>query len=98
MIQRTSVRGISQQGRSATGVRVMNPREDDKVSAVALIVESEDESGETTLDVSGEEIHVEATEPPDDNGVIVADDDEALEADASEVEETEDGTEPGTED
>ena len=56
MIQRTGVKGISQQGRSATGVRVMNPREDDQVSAVALIAESEDESGEPTLDVEGEEL------------------------------------------
>jgi DNA gyrase subunit A len=41
MVQRTSVRGISRQGRDATGVRVMNVREDDRVSAVALVVESE---------------------------------------------------------
>jgi DNA gyrase subunit A len=41
MVQRTGVRGISQQGRTATGVRVMNLREDDRVSAVALVVESE---------------------------------------------------------
>ncbi len=41
MVQRTSVRGISQQGRAATGVRVMNVRDDDSVSAVALIVETE---------------------------------------------------------
>ncbi|MGH2926608.1 MAG: DNA gyrase C-terminal beta-propeller domain-containing protein, partial [Solirubrobacteraceae bacterium] len=41
MVQRTAVRGISQQGRAATGVRVMNVREGDKVSAVALVVESE---------------------------------------------------------
>ena len=41
MVQRTGVRGISQQGRSATGVRVMNIRDDDQVSAVALVVESE---------------------------------------------------------
>ncbi len=41
MVQRTGVRGISQQGRSATGVRVMNVREDDVVRAVALVVESE---------------------------------------------------------
>jgi DNA gyrase subunit A len=40
MVQRTSERGISQQGRSATGVRVMNMRDEDHVSAVALIVES----------------------------------------------------------
>jgi DNA gyrase subunit A len=41
MVQRTGVRGISQQGRSATGVRVMNVRDDDRVSAVAVVVESE---------------------------------------------------------
>jgi DNA gyrase subunit A len=41
MVQRTAVRGISQQGRAATGVRVMNIRDDDQVSAVALVVESE---------------------------------------------------------
>src|SRR4051795_4159483 len=41
MVQRTGARGISQQGRTATGVRVMNVRDDDRVSAVALIVESD---------------------------------------------------------
>jgi DNA gyrase subunit A len=41
MVQRTGVRGISQQGRAATGVRVMNIRDDDRVSAVALVVESD---------------------------------------------------------
>jgi DNA gyrase subunit A len=48
MVQRTGVRGISQQGRSATGVRVMNVREEDLVRAVALVVESEpdDEAGD----------------------------------------------------
>ncbi|MBA3301100.1 MAG: DNA gyrase subunit A, partial [Thermoleophilaceae bacterium] len=40
MVQRTSVRGISQQGRPAQGVRVMNLREDDLVSAVALVMEA----------------------------------------------------------
>ena len=45
MVQRTAVRGISQQGRSATGVRVMNVREDDRVRAVALVVESEPDNG-----------------------------------------------------
>jgi DNA gyrase subunit A len=43
MVQRTSAGGISQQGRSATGVRVMNLKEDDLVSAVALIVDAGDE-------------------------------------------------------
>jgi DNA gyrase subunit A len=41
MVQRTSARGISQQGRAATGVRVMNVREDDSVRAIALVVESD---------------------------------------------------------
>jgi DNA gyrase subunit A len=41
MVQRTSVRGINSYGRSSQGVRVMNIRDDDQVSAVALVVESE---------------------------------------------------------
>jgi DNA gyrase subunit A len=48
MVQRTSVRGISRQGRPAQGVRVMNLREDDVVSAVALVME---ESAETAARV-----------------------------------------------
>jgi DNA gyrase subunit A len=73
MIQRTGVKGISQQGRSATGVRLMNPREGDQVSAVALIVESEDESGETTLDVSGEEVVLDGSGDLGDVGTAVGD-------------------------
>jgi DNA gyrase subunit A len=42
MVQRTSAGGISQQGRSATGVRVMNLKEDDLVSAVALVVDTDE--------------------------------------------------------
>ncbi len=44
MVQRTSVRGINRYGRSSQGVRVMNIRDDDQVSAVALVVESEAET------------------------------------------------------
>ena len=40
MVQRTSVKGISQMGRPTQGVRVMNMKEDDRVSAVALVIES----------------------------------------------------------
>jgi DNA gyrase subunit A len=40
MVQRTAVKGISKQGRPAQGVRVMNLREDDRVSAVALVMEA----------------------------------------------------------
>jgi DNA gyrase subunit A len=41
MVQRTGVRGIRRTGRAAQGVTVMNVREEDRVSAVALVVESE---------------------------------------------------------
>jgi DNA gyrase subunit A len=42
MVQRTSVGGISQMGRATQGVKVMNIKDDDRVSAVALVVESEE--------------------------------------------------------
>jgi DNA gyrase subunit A len=45
------VKGISKQGRPAQGVRVMNLREDDTVSAVALVMESAaDTSAQVELD------------------------------------------------
>ena len=46
MVQRTSVSGISQMGRSTQGVKVMNIKDDDVVSAVALVVESDSSEGE----------------------------------------------------
>ncbi len=51
MVQRTAVRGISKQGRPAQGVRVMNLREDDRVSAVALVMEA---STDTAAQVQGD--------------------------------------------
>ena len=45
MVQRTGVKGISKQGRPAQGVRVMNLRDDDVVSAVALVMETPAETG-----------------------------------------------------
>src|SRR6202043_3053333 len=48
MVQRTSAGGISQQGRSATGVRAMNLKDEDLVSAVALVVDpGEDVAGDS---------------------------------------------------
>ena len=41
MVQRTSVRGINRYGRASQGVKVMNMKEDDTVSAVALVMDSE---------------------------------------------------------
>jgi DNA gyrase subunit A len=50
MVQRTSVRGINRYGRASQGVRVMNIRDDDQVSAVALVVESEAATAATVLE------------------------------------------------
>ena len=41
MVQRTGVRGINRYGRASQGVKVMNMKDDDTVSAVALVMESE---------------------------------------------------------
>jgi DNA gyrase subunit A len=46
MVQRTPVRGINRYGRASQGVRLMNLREDDIVSAVALVAESADDVAE----------------------------------------------------
>jgi DNA gyrase subunit A len=40
MVQRTGASGISRYGRASQGVRVMNIRDDDLVSAVALVAEA----------------------------------------------------------
>ena len=50
MVQRTSVRGINRYGRSSQGVRVMNIRDDDQVSAVALVAESEADTAAPVVD------------------------------------------------
>ncbi|MBV9801597.1 MAG: DNA gyrase subunit A, partial [Solirubrobacterales bacterium] len=66
MVQRTSVRGISRYGRASQGVRLMNIRDDDQVSAVALVVESEASTAAQVADdpdAVGEESMGEAAEP-----------------------------------
>jgi DNA gyrase subunit A len=50
MVQRTSVRGINRYGRASQGVRLMNLREDDQVSAVALVMESEAATADKVVD------------------------------------------------
>ncbi len=70
MVQRTSVRGINRYGRASQGVRVMNIRDDDQVSAVALVVESE---ADTAAKVAG------------DGPVSVADDDVVADAAAADL-------------
>jgi DNA gyrase subunit A len=59
MVQRTGVRGISRYGRASQGVKVMNIRDEDRVSAVALVVE---DSAETAAQVAAEEGPVDAGE------------------------------------
>ncbi|MEA2368798.1 MAG: gyrase subunit, partial [Thermoleophilaceae bacterium] len=51
MVQRTGVEGISLYGRASQGVRVMNLREGDEVSAVALVMET---SADTAAEVAEE--------------------------------------------
>jgi len=46
MVQRTQAGGISQMGRATQGVKVMNMKDDDCVSAVALVVDEEDDGAE----------------------------------------------------
>ena len=53
MVQRTAVGGINRYGRAAQGVKVMNIRDDDEVSAVAIAAEG---SGDTAATVEGEEL------------------------------------------
>jgi DNA gyrase subunit A len=82
MVQRTSVRGINRYGRSSQGVRVMNIRDDDQVSAVALIVESEAATAAPVLedgapvDLADSATPIELTDP------ALADDDAVDDGDA----------------
>jgi DNA gyrase subunit A len=62
MVQRTAVAGISQQGRSATGVRLMNLKDEDVVSAVALVVDTGEDS-EAPEELSPEELSPEELSP-----------------------------------
>jgi DNA gyrase subunit A len=70
MVQRTSVRGINLYGRASQGVRLMNLRDDDQVSAVALVVESEAQTAAPVAENGGA-----AANPPlaADNGAPESD-------------------------
>jgi DNA gyrase subunit A len=52
MVQRTAARGINRYGRSSQGVRVMNVRDDDHVSAVALVMDSDADTGAAVEDLA----------------------------------------------
>jgi DNA gyrase subunit A len=62
MVQRTNAAGISLMGRATQGVRVMNLRDDDRVSAVALVVESAAAVAEEAEEAA--EVAAAAAKPP----------------------------------
>src|SRR5689334_965267 len=73
MVQRTSVRGISRYGRASQGVKLMNIRDDDQVSAVALVVESDAPTAATVAEPdelsAGPDIEVPSDDDtPGENG------------------------------
>ncbi len=88
MVQRTSVRGINRYGRASQGVRVMNIRDDDQVSAVALVVESDAPTAATVVesdappealsdapaDLSTDDVPDASPEPPDSDDDADSDD------------------------
>lgn len=67
---------VSQQGRTAQGVRVMNLREGDSVSALAKVVSSRGEDGRGTSDelslddITGEEVTGESSAGPMEPGML----------------------------
>jgi DNA gyrase subunit A len=77
MVQRTSVRGINRYGRASQGVRVMNIRDDDQVSAVALVVESEAQTAAQVIGDNGDNGATPVAEEP----TALADDAPALSGD-----------------
>jgi DNA gyrase subunit A len=73
MVQRTPVRGINRYGRASQGVRLMNLRDDDIVSAVALVAESATDADADT-DVEAEGRPPAAPSPPEADATPGADD------------------------
>jgi DNA gyrase subunit A len=63
MVQRTNAGGISQTGRATQGVRVMNIKDDDRVSAVALVVESST-TGNGDAEAGGEQLEADVEAEP----------------------------------
>lgn len=61
IIVRTPVKGISQLGRSAQGVKVMNVAENDKVTAVAIATDTKKEVKVGEVEVEEKEANVENT-------------------------------------
>ena len=82
MVQRTAVSGINRYGRSAQGVKTMNVRDGDVVSAVAMVVEDAEGDAETA---DGESAELEATEATETE--VVSEDAELVEEELEQEEE-----------
>src|SRR3954462_4280679 len=98
MVQRTSVRGISRYGRLSQGVRLMNIRDDVRVSAVALVVESEEDdvtSAATVDALTDGELPPEASVDPEGAGAASTDGDVPVEPDEVDLDETDGPPTPG---
>jgi DNA gyrase subunit A len=89
MVTRSAVREISRYGRASQGVRLMNIRDDDQVSAVALVVESEAGTeasvagvpDDQTVSIDELDVDVELDAGGDSDGVIAVDDEPPAEGD-----------------
>jgi DNA gyrase subunit A len=81
MVQRTGVRGISKVGRPGQGVRVMNLREDDVVSAVALVMETNTSAQVQAEIAEGAEDTLDSVAADGDAPEAIADDTAAAESD-----------------
>jgi DNA gyrase subunit A len=77
MVQRTAARGINRYGRASQGVRVMNVREDDRVSAVALVMESEADTGASVAPEDGAGPDLDALDVPDIEAADIEETDES---------------------
>jgi DNA gyrase subunit A len=77
MIQRIAVRELRPLGRNAQGFRLMNVREDDLVSAVALVMESD--APETVADDGQAVLEAELAAGTDGDGVVFVADPDAEE-------------------
>ena len=70
MVQRVPVRDVSRMGRATQGVRVMNLRGSDRVSAVASVVEA---SADVALDGDGDEAVSDSVTAGAQNGAAAGD-------------------------
>jgi DNA gyrase subunit A len=91
MVQRTSVRGINRYGRSSQGVRVMNLKDGDTVSAVALVMESGDTAAGVAEDEPFDAVPGEGHGPEGNGAALQAPDADGGAGDVADGEDEQDG-------